>query len=96
MRISETDGGLNDHNEREQEHEETLRHADVYIPSLVIEDRTITVVLNVTDAAVIGTTLRMLAQANRSPDLEVAGRMRRVGDQLAMASWINQVSRGRR
>ena len=57
----------------------------------IVEDRTVTVVLNATDAAVVGTTLRMLAAVNRSPDIEVSGRMKRVGDQLTSASKLEQV-----
>lgn len=92
-RHGDSETPLLDTHERDLEREPALtpRSADVCTPRPVVEDRTITVVLNATDAAVVGTTLRMLAQVNRSPDIEVAGRMKRVGDQLTSASKLDQV-----
>lgn len=46
----------------------------------------VTITLDGEDAAVIGKQLRMLAHIQRSPDLTVAERMRRVGDQLYAAA----------
>lgn len=44
------------------------------------------VTLDAEDAAIIGKTLQALATTNRSPDLEVAARLRRVGEKLWQAS----------
>lgn len=51
----------------------------------------INVSLDATDAALVGTTLRMLARSNHAPDPTVAARLLRVGEQLASAAKVEQV-----
>jgi hypothetical protein len=47
------------------------------------------VTLDSEDAAIIGATLRMLGRTNKSPDLTVAARLTRVGEQLTAAVAID-------
>jgi hypothetical protein len=56
-----------------------------------VTSRRVTIEVDAVDAAVIGATLRMLAAINRSPDIDVAARMQRVGDALTTSGVTAQV-----
>jgi hypothetical protein len=48
----------------------------------------ITVIVDRTDAMLVGATLRGLAALNRSPDPAVAAQLERVGSQLTAAATV--------
>lgn len=54
-----------------------------------MKGRSVLVEIDSRDAAIIGTTLQVLASASRCPDIEVVARLQRVGELLAKAGLVD-------